>query len=149
MSVDDLKSLALRCIARRAHTRAELHHKLAPHGDTAAVEATLDRMAELGLLSDARFAESFVRNRAERFGRRALVYALAQRGVAQDDIDAALAAELGDDELARARALWARKFGVMPVDAKEWARQARFLSARGFSAEVVRHVLKEPFDEPA
>jgi regulatory protein len=31
------------------------------------------------------------------------------------------------DELERARVVWRRKFPAAPADAREWARQARFL----------------------
>ncbi|WP_341677221.1 recombination regulator RecX [Niveibacterium sp. SC-1] len=149
MSADELKARALRHVARREHSREELRRKLVPHGEPDAVEAVLDRLAELELLSDARFAEAFVRGRAERFGRRRIAHELAQRGVEAEAIDEALQSELGDDELQRALALWRRKFDAAPADAREWARQARFLTARGFSADVVRKVLKERFDEPA
>ena len=49
----------------------------------------------------------------------------------------------GLDELERACHLWARKFGNVPADAREWARQARFLQFRGLSSEVVRKVLRD------
>ncbi len=147
MASDDLKARALRHLARREHSRDELAKKLAPHGEADEVGRVLDRIGELGLQSDARFAESFVRSRGERFGRRRIEYELAQRGITAEAADAALGAELATDELARARAVWAKKFGLAPADAKEWGRQARFLATRGFSSELVRKVLKEPFDE--
>ena len=147
MASDDLKARALRHLARREHSRSELQKKLAPHGEAGDVQRVLDRMDELGLQSDERFAESFVRSRGERFGRRRIEHELAQRGISGDAADAALDAQLGGDELSRARAVWAKKFGEQPADAKEWGRQARFLASRGFSAELIRKVLKEPFDE--
>ena len=47
-------------------------------------------------------------------------------------------------ELTRARDLWTRKFGAAPADRREWAKQARFMQARGFSTDVIRHLLREP-----
>jgi regulatory protein len=39
--------------------------------------------------------------------------------------------------------VWARRFGGDPAtDAAERARQMRFLTARGFSAEVIRRVIR-------
>lgn len=146
---NELKARALRHLARREHSRAELEKKLAPYGEADAISTVLDRMQELGLLSDRRFAESYVRNRAERLGRRRLEYELARRGIDAGGIEAALTAELTGDELTRARLLWQKKFGLSPEDGKEWARQARFLTSRGFSADVIRNVLREPFDESA
>ena len=47
-----------------------------------------------------------------------------------------------DTEEARAREVWRKKFGQTVTDAKEQARQVRFLLARGFAAEVVRRVTR-------
>ena len=48
---------------------------------------------------------------------------------------------LRDTEAQRAREVWRRKFGVLPADAAQRAKQARFLLARGFSGDIVRRVL--------
>jgi regulatory protein len=63
---------------------------------------------------------------------------------------------LRDSEQQRAQAVWARKFGQPPASAAERARQMRFLAGRGFSADVVRAVLRgagqseaEGDDEPS
>ncbi|NMM79239.1 recombination regulator RecX, partial [Acidovorax sp. SRB_24] len=39
------------------------------------------------------------------------------------------------------RSVWDKRFGAAPADAKAWARQVRFLTARGFAADVVRRVV--------
>ncbi|MEC5385233.1 recombination regulator RecX [Uliginosibacterium sp. H3] len=145
-----LKSKALRMLATREHSRAELKRKLsarAEEGDD--VEAVLDRMAETGLQSDERFAESYVRSRAGRLGSNRLQYELIKRGVTADVADTALSEVLEEDELTRARGVWSKKFGQPPEDRQAWARQARFLQSRGFSAEVIRKLLRDGFDEPA
>ncbi len=144
-----LRERALRCLARRDHSRAELARKLAAHGSSAEIEAVLLRMAELGLLSDARFAEVFVRGKAARFGASRLRRELSQRGLERELIDEVLASAELEPELDRARTLWRSRFGVAPEGAREWARQARFLQSRGFSTEVIRKLLKEPDDESA
>ncbi len=149
MAPDDLKARALRHLARREYSRSELEKKLAAYGEVDEVRRVLDRMGELGLQSDERFADSFVRSRGDRFGRRRIEHELAQRGIDADAAGAALDSNLGVDELARARAVWSKKFGQQPADAREWARQARFLATRGFASELIRKVLKEPFDEPS
>jgi regulatory protein len=149
MSEPDLRERALRHLARRDHSRAELMRKLAPHGSEDEIEAVLARMAELGLLSDRRFAEAWVRGKAARFGAARLRIELARRGVERELADAAIAGECADSELERARAVWRAKFGAPPADAREWARQARFLQNRGFAGEVIRALLKEHPDEPA
>ena len=64
-----LRARAMRFLARREHSRAELQRKLsavAEEGDN--VEALLDDLAKKGWLSDARFAEQIIRSKARRFG---------------------------------------------------------------------------------
>lgn len=143
-----LRERALRLLARREHARAELARKLAPYAETAdELEALLDDLAQRRLLSDERYAEMRLNARAARFGNRRLAQELRTQGVADELIDAALAET--DDELARARAVWQRKFGAPPAsgDAAERNRQVRFLMARGFSGETIRRVLRDDFDE--
>ncbi|NMG75295.1 recombination regulator RecX [Aromatoleum diolicum] len=149
MADTSLRERALRHLARRDHSRVELTRKLAPHGTAEEIEEILDRMTELGLLSDNRFAEAWVRGKAGRFGSARLRHDLAQRGVPRDTIDAALDAECTEGEIERARAVWNSKFGGAPADAREWARQARFLQSRGFAGDVIRKLLKESPDESA
>ena len=149
MGEPDLRERALRHLARRDHSRAELARKLAAHGSAAEIEAVLARMSELGLLSDCRFAEAFVRGRATRFGAARLRSELSRRGVDRTLIEDAIAGECATPELERARAVWRAKFGTPPADAREWARQARFLQTRGFAPDVIRKLLKEPDDESA
>lgn len=145
-----LNATALRLLATREHSREELRRKLASRaGEADDVEAVLDRVREAGFQSDERFAECFVRSRGERFGADRLRRELAERGVAPELVADALEGSLSADEIARARAVWVRKFGQVPQDPKDWARQARFLQSRGFSGEVIRKLLKEPFDESA
>ena len=81
MGEPSLRERALRHLARRDHSRAELARKLAPHGEPAEIEAVIERMRELGLQSDERYAEAFVRGKAARFGAARLRSELARRGI--------------------------------------------------------------------
>ena len=150
MADPDLKSRAIRLLTTREHSQAELRRKLASKAEEGEdVEGVLDRMVETGLQSDERFAESYVRSRANRLGASRLRRELAEKGVAEDVVDAALGEVLQEDELARARSVWAKKFGEIPQDRNAWAKQARFMQSRGFSMDVIYKLLKEPFDESA
>ena len=144
-----LRERALRFLALRDHSRLELARKLAAHGTQEEVAAVMQRLDELGLLSDGRFAESFIRAKAGRLGNGRLRLELARKGVDREIVAQALAGSGGDDELPRAREVWDRKFGALPADAREWARQARFLQGRGFATETIRKILKDCHDEPA
>ncbi len=105
----------------------------------------LDELQRRRLLSDERFAASLVRTRAPRFGEARLKLELKTRGVptaiAADALGSLHASGTGS-ELDRARAVWSRRFGKTPQSLAERARQARFLQSRGFSAEVIRKVLR-------
>ncbi|ANQ83592.1 regulatory protein [Azoarcus olearius] len=149
MGEPSLRERAIRHLARREHSRSELARKLAAHGDADAVAEVLARMDELGLQSDTRFAEAWVRGKAGRFGAARLRNELARRGVAAETIAEALASGCADGEFERARAVWQSRFGAAPADAREWARQARFLQNRGFATDVIRKLLKESPDESA
>ena len=54
MGEPSLRERALRHLARRDHSRAELARKLSAHGDADEIEAVIERMGELGLQSDTR-----------------------------------------------------------------------------------------------
>ncbi len=153
---------ALRLLARREWSRAELRRRLAagsatpeaahpaddgspeapehpPQAAAAGVEQALDRLQGLGLQSDARVAEVHVRGRQARTGSRRLAAELRQRGIDAETIGAALAG-IADSDLQRARALWQRRFEPSR-EPRERARQMRFLAARGFDLAVIRAVL--------
>jgi len=137
------RTIALRLLARRDYSRSELVQRLRARGLPAAdIEATLDDFERLGYLSDARYAEAVVSHRAGRFGRRAIARDLNDKGIAKDAASDALAALAGRDELADASALWRQRFGAPPIDARDKARQVRFLLSRGFSASTALRVLR-------
>ena len=148
-----LRLRAVGLLARREHSRAELARKLSPLGTMEEISAVLDQLEQTGMLSDARAAEAYVRSHAARFGVAKLKHNLSSKGIGDEMIASSLAQEAMTDELQRARELWRRKFGRRQQethaasDAKEWARQARFLQSRGFSVEVIRKLLKAPDDE--
>jgi len=162
-----LKARAMGWLAQREHSRVELRRKLlrrarleaaardavgatsGPHAAAAdadmppieaEVDALLDWLEAHNYLSPARFAESRVHARSARYGNLRIHQELARHAVELND-DAAVALRV--TELERARAVWARKFGTSPPgDAAARARQMRFLAGRGFSADVIRRVVR-------
>jgi regulatory protein len=141
---------AVAMLARRDFSRSELGRRLirksteqAEPADAAAVERVLDHLQQKGLLSEDRFVRDFVRTRAERYGPIRMRHELLRRGVAEDRIESALGSQAGD-EFSRAQALWARRFGVLPANPVQRARQGRFLASRGFSHGVIRRILGAP-----
>lgn len=160
-----LKARALACVAQREHSRAELRRKLLAHVDRQRrlavdrgeaplpiepadaereVDELLDWLIAKDLLNSSRFVETRVRARASRFGNLRIRQELARHDV---EIDDATAADLRRSEVARARAVWARRYGTVAADAAERARQMRFLAARGFGADAVRRVVGGDSDD--
>jgi len=140
-----IRATAIRMLARREYARAELRERLTHRGaDAAEVTRVLDELEQLGYLSDARFAQMLVTQKAGRYGKRAIAHALTQRRVASPAAQAALDALKNVDELTDASALRERRFGSLPRDERERARQIRFLIARGYKLAVALKVVGRP-----
>ena len=136
-----LKGRALRYLAGREHSRAELVRKLAPHEEEPGqIERVLDDLQAKDFISEARVVASVINRRAASLGGARLRQELQAKGIDPERVRAAVA-ELKDTELERAQAVWRKRFGEAALDTKQWARQVRFLMARGFSADVVRSVV--------
>ncbi|WP_161867655.1 recombination regulator RecX [Pseudomonas yangonensis] len=139
-----VRRAAMDLLARREHGRVELTRKLRKRGaPEEMIEATLQRLAEEGLLSEARYLESFIAYRARAgYGPQRIRDELGQRGLARSDIDQALR-ESGIDWFEQLRETWQRKFsGRLPGDARERAQQGRFLVYRGYSMEMIGRLLR-------
>ena len=138
-----VRRTAMDLLARREHGRVELTRKLRQRGaPPEMIEAALDRLTEEGLLSESRYLESFVSYRARSgYGPMRIREELSQRGLQRGDIDLALR-ECGIDWQEQLRDVWQRKFaGQFPVDARERAKQGRFLSYRGYSMDMIGRLL--------
>lgn len=177
-----IQSHALRLLAAREYTRAEIHSRLmrwlqrrqaayTQHQsqnsarDTAdnylqteavhttiqddnnaisyatAIEQVLDKLEKTGLLNDQRAAEALVRSQSARFGVARVRYALKNKGVTPELSEQVLD-DLHDSEAARAYQVWQKKYGTLPQNSKEYARQMRFLAYRGFATETIHEILR-------
>jgi regulatory protein len=143
-----LKGRALRLLSQREHSRNELIRKLAPHAESPEqLDAVLVQLEQGGFLSQRRFAESLAHRRGERFGVRRIEQELEQHRI--DAVTAqAVLAPLRATERERALEAWRKRFGTLPGDMAERARQHRFLAQRGFSGEAIGWVLRHAADPP-
>lgn len=141
---DELEAQAMRWLARREYSVRELQQRLQGKGfPSAAVAEVLHELESRGLVSDRRFAESLVRSRVERgYGPMKIAHELRAKGVDDPLIEELVEV---DDEywVARLQAVWEKRFGHPPADYRDWARQARGLQSRGFTAEQVRRVIPD------
>lgn len=133
-----LRERALRLLARREHSRAELARKLQAHaGPEDELETLLDELARRKLLSDERYAEARARVLSRRFGAARIARDLRASGVEEHLAERALNAARAT-EAERARDVWRRKFRTPPTTREERAKQMRFLQSRGFSFDAIR-----------
>jgi regulatory protein len=138
----ELRARALRLLARREHSRAELRRKLSPHVEEGIdVEALLDDFTKRGWLSEERYVEQTVRAKARKYGPMKIAHHLREKGIDEAGVEKGLAQAKAEESEALAGA-WRARFGRPPQDEGEKAKQVRVLQQRGFALEAVLRFLK-------
>jgi regulatory protein len=136
-----LRQRALEYLTKREYSYAELGQKLKAYAEEADdLPALLEDFKQRGWLSDARFTEQLVHARKAKFGSARVANELREKGV-DDTLIAEAVAGLQDNEVERASEVWRKKFKAAPTTREEWAKQARFLQSRGFTFDVIKHIL--------
>jgi regulatory protein len=137
-----LRERALRLLARREHSRAELARKLQPHVvPEDDLDALLDDLVRRRQLSEERYAESRAHALSRKFGAARIAQELRSKGLDKGLAERA-SATARTTEVERARAVWLRKFRKAPESREERAKQMRFLQSRGFSFDAIRAVIR-------
>jgi regulatory protein len=145
---EQARNLCLRLLTARARTRAELEGQLTKRGYPDEVSnRVLDRLAKVGLVDDADFAEQWVQSRRVNAGKgkRALAAELRTKGVANDVITAALAHIDAGAERERAEQLIQAKLRRENLDGDETKvarRLVGMLARRGYSQTIALDVVK-------
>ncbi len=146
---EQARALCLRLLTARARTRDELARQLLKRGYPDGVSRrVLDRLAEVGLVDDADFAEQWVRSRRVNAGKgkRALAAELRTKGVEDEVITAALADIDAGAERQRAEQLVADKLRRERLDDADDTKLARrlvgMLARRGYSQSMAFDVVK-------
>lgn len=138
-----LKGRAIRLLAGREHSRQELERKLAAHAESpAALTAVLDELAAKDLQSDARALAALIHRRGDKLGNLRLCAELREKGFAPELI-AQYSEQFAASEMARAEAVWQKKFKTPAQDRAELAKQQRFLASRGFAASTISRLLRQ------
>jgi len=144
---EQARALCLRLLTARARTRAELAGQLAKRGYPDDVSTrVLDRLAGVGLVDDADFAEQWVHSRLANAGKgkRALAAELHTKGVDNDVITSVLdginpAAERGRAEQLVRKKL--RRENLSGDDAGVSRRLMAMLARRGFGQSMAYDVV--------
>jgi regulatory protein len=150
---EQARALCLRLLTARSRTRVELSGQLSKRGYPDDVrERVLDRLAAVGLVDDAEFAEQWVQSRRAKAGksRRALAAELHTKGVDKDVITAALGGIDAAAERDRAEQLVRAKLRRETLsgdseDGKDDARVSRrlvaMLARRGYSQNLACEIV--------
>jgi regulatory protein len=130
-----LKGRALRLLAGREYSRAELERKLAPHEETPGQLAqVLDELQAKDFISEARVVESVINRRQAKLGLARIKQELLGKGLGKEAVLDAMAG-LKATELERARALWQKSQLRMQRDGPNrcgfWPRAASAAMSSG------------------
>jgi regulatory protein len=144
------REAALRLLAVRPRSAAELARRLRMKGYGPEIgEEVIGRLREMGMIDDAAFAGTLVRDRVRLRpqGARRLASELRQKGVDEETARAAIRETMEGEstderELARRAAeKWRARPGEEPAHARR--RLHGYLARRGFDGEVIREILDE------
>ena len=145
---EQARALCLRLLTARARTRAELAGQLRKRGYPDAVSVkVLDRLAGVGLVDDADFAEQWVQSRRANAGKgkRALAAELRSKGLNDDTIAVALDGLDAAAEHDRAVTLVQTRLRRENLDgdeAKVVRRLVGMLARRGYTETMCFEVVK-------
>lgn len=135
-------------LTRREHCEAEIRQKLAARGfDEIAADSAIEELKQYGYLSDARYAEMFLRSRVQRGEALWMAAARArQKGVDESALQGAVEeAEGRFDALDACRELLRQRDPQQQrrKDERAWQRHARFLRNKGYDAATILCVMNE------
>jgi regulatory protein len=135
---------AMDYLARREHSQRELAQKLNQYfGETAIVKTVLEHLADEGLQSDSRFAESFAASHIRRGqGPTRIQQELKAKGIDQSIIHKVLA-RADHEWLALAKTIMSKKFGGPPQSHAERGQYSRFLQYRGFTISQIQQLFSQ------
>ncbi len=141
--------LSFAYLNRRERSEQELRAQLERKGVSAqTAEACLAQLTAQGYVDDGRYALMFVHDKRELegWGSERIRRGLAERGIAGDRIETALAEHEaqwagGESELDRALALVARRFPTPPRERRERDRALGMLIRKGFAPELALDAL--------
>jgi regulatory protein len=146
------RQICLRLLEAAPRTRAQLASALSRRGvPEEAAEAVLGRFAEVGLIDDAMFASAWVESRHHGKGLsgRVLGAELQRRGVAADDIRAAVGQLGPDQEVATARSLVASRLAATSGQppATRVRRMIGTLARKGYSPALAYRLVREALEQ--
>lgn len=141
------KDKALWLISFRDHSRRELYDKLRRDYGEESCERALDRLEELGLVDDGRYARRYTADliNIKHLSERGVRQKLREKGIDRDLIDEVLS-EVEVDEEEQIRSLIEKKYLRALDDEKGRRRCANALARLGFSYAGIKSAMSEYID---
>jgi regulatory protein len=143
--VERARALARRSLNRRDRTVDELGGMLlGKRVEPAVADQVVTELIELGYLDDARYAQRFAedRRRLDGWGSERIARRLRELGVDREHIDAALAAQDPEEEMAAALELLRRRCPAPPTTRAERDRALGILVRRGYAPDLAFDALR-------
>ena len=142
------KDKAMWLISYRDHSRKELIDKLRRDYSEESCIKTADRLGELGLIDDSRFARRYTADliNIKHLSERGIRQKLREKGIDRDLIDEVVD-ELSIDEEEQIRAIIEKKYARVLSDEKGQRRAANALARLGFSYQDIKSVMSEYIDD--
>jgi regulatory protein len=140
----DAYELALRALSYKERTESELRGWLGERGvEGAEIEAVIALLTEAGAIDDASFARRYAEDKRELagWGPERIAQALEGRGVAREQIEAALAGDDEGSQLERAVALIEGR-GICCDSERERQRGLALLVSRGYPKELAYEAVR-------
>lgn len=133
-------------LSYRQRSVDEINRYLIKRGYSEHKESVIERLTRVGLLDDAAFAETWVRERAcgRGYGSRRLRMELGRLGISRDLIEQALNDEYpAESETACATRIAEQKANKLPGEPREIRQKIYgFLIRRGFSAGIAKEAVE-------
>lgn len=138
-------------ISRREHSRKELLEKLYKRFDEESAQLAVDRLCELGMVDDERFARLYADElyRRKKMGVRRIKYELSLKGLSRQTIETAifeLEEESEEDNIKRIVDIIQKKYYNIANDEKQRRRAYNALQRLGYSPSDIRRAMLDYYE---
>ena len=111
------------------------------------IDDAIEYVKSFHYLDDLRYAENFIRSHRGTKSIREMKEKLREKGVSKENLEAAFSAEETDEE-ETVKQLFLKKYRTKVLsDPKVYEKAVRYLSAKGFSYEVIRRGVRSSIEE--
>lgn len=146
---DEAFSKAYSFAYNRLRTKKEIVVKLINHGfSDEAIEKTIKRLNEAGLINDKQYAESYVRSaiKLSKKSSKAIIYELVQKGIDRNLAEKILNNFNNEDNIIAYKLLLKKYSHLIKQDEIQYndiIKMKKFLHVKGFSSENINYAIEK------